>query len=59
MATAAGGAVIVWWLLGGGVWWPATTLDWILLSVFGAQYLALIIPSGADADRTAEGADNA
>jgi hypothetical protein len=52
VAAVAGAAVIAWWLLGGAVWWPVSVLDWVLLSVFGAQYLALVIPSAADADHT-------
>ena len=55
VAVASGVAVIAWWLLGGAVWLPSTTLDWILLSLFGAQYLAVALPSAADMDQTAEG----
>lgn len=51
-AALAGMAVIVYWLLGGLVWWPATTVDWILLSLLGSQYLAVALPSAKDADRT-------
>jgi hypothetical protein len=53
-AALAGVAVIVWWALGGSVWLPATTLDWALLSLFGAQYLALVLPSAADMDHSPE-----
>jgi hypothetical protein len=50
VAALAGVGVIGWWLLGGAVWLPATTLDWVLLCLFGAQWLAIAIPSSADAD---------
>lgn len=53
LATIAGLAVIGWWLLGNAIWWPATTLDWLLLSVLGAQYLAIALPSADDADHSA------
>lgn len=49
-AGAAGVAVVAWWLLGNAVWWPATVTDWVLLCLLGAQYLAIAIPSAADAD---------
>lgn len=55
LAALSGIAVIAWWALGGAIWLPATTLDWALLSLFGAQYLALVIPSAADADHTPVG----
>lgn len=48
----AGVAVLMWWLAGGAVWWPTTTLDWILLSLLGSQYLAIALPSAKDRDRT-------
>lgn len=52
VAALAGAAVIAWWAIGGDVWLPATTLDWLLLSLVGAQYLAIALPSAADADQT-------
>lgn len=52
VAVIAGIAVIAWWALGGPVWFPSTTVDWILLSILGAQYLAIALPSAADADQT-------
>jgi hypothetical protein len=55
VAVVSGVAVIAWWLVGGAVWLPSTTLDWILLSLFGAQYLAIALPSSADMDQRAEG----
>jgi len=53
-AAISGVAVVVWWALGGQVWLPSTTLDWVLLSLFGAQYLAIALPSSADLDHSAE-----
>jgi len=50
LAAAAGVAVVAWWLLGNAVWWPVTVTDWVLLCLLGAQYLAIAIPSAADAD---------
>lgn len=50
---SAGVLVLGWWVLVGPVWWPATTLDWVLLSLLGAQWLAVALPSAADRDRTA------
>lgn len=50
VAAIAGAAVIAWWVVGGPIWYPATTLDWILLSILGAQYLAIALPSAEDAD---------
>lgn len=55
VAVASGVTVIGWWLVGGSIWLPATTLDWLLLSLFGAQYLAIAMPSAQDMDRRAEG----
>lgn len=55
VASAAGLAVLAWWALGGAVWLPSTTLDWLLLSVLGAQYLALVVPTAADLDYSSEG----
>lgn len=55
LAVAAAVAVVGYWLVGGAVWWPASTLDWVLCSVLGAQYLAIALPSAEDADRSAEG----
>lgn len=52
VAGLSGVAVITWWALGGAVWLPSTTVDWILLSILGAQYLAIALPSAADADQT-------
>jgi hypothetical protein len=57
VAALSGAAVISWWALGGDVWLPATTLDWVLLSLFGAQWLAVALPSAADSDRTPEAGD--
>lgn len=55
LATISGLAVIAFWLAGGDVWGPSSTLDWVLLSILGAQYLAIALPSAADVDQTAEG----
>jgi len=55
VAVIAGVAVIGYWNLAGPLWWPATAFDWILLGVFGAQYLAIALPSGMDMDQSAEG----
>lgn len=55
VGTSAGVAVIVYWFVAGPIWLPATTLDWILLSLLGAQWLAVAIPSAADADQRPEG----
>lgn len=52
LATVSGIAVIVFWMAGGDVWLPSSTLDWTLLSILGAQYLAIALPSSADADQT-------
>lgn len=52
LASVAGVAVIAWWALGGAIWLPSTMLDWLLLSLLGAQYLALVIPSWADLDHS-------
>lgn len=57
VATLAGVAVIGWWAVGGAMWVPASTTDWVLLSLLGAQYLAIALPSAADADRTANGGE--
>jgi len=54
-ATITGGIIIAYWLLEGAVWLPSTTLDWLLLSLFGAQFIAIAIPSAADLDHSAEG----
>jgi len=51
-AALAGTAVIAYWLAGGTVWWPTTTLDWVLLSALGSQYLAVALPSAKDADHS-------
>jgi hypothetical protein len=58
VAWLAGLSVIVWWAVGGDVWLPATSLDWVLLCLFGAQYLAIALPSALDADQTAEEVDH-
>lgn len=50
----AGIAVIGYWLVGGDIWLPATNLDWVLLSLLGAQWLAVALPSAQDANQTAE-----
>lgn len=55
VAVLAGVAVIAWWVVNGPLWWPATTLDFALLALFGAQYLALVIPTASDRDPTPEG----
>lgn len=57
VAVAAGMAVLAWWGLGGDIWLPDTRLDWVLLALFGAQYLALALPSAADSDRSPEGGE--
>jgi hypothetical protein len=49
VAGIAAVAVIAWWLVGNAIWWPATTFDWVLLCLLGAQYLAIAIPTAADA----------
>lgn len=54
VASVAGLAVITWWLLSGAVWWPTTLLDWTLLSILGAQWIAIALPSAADMDQTPE-----
>jgi len=54
VAALAGVAVIGYWLVSGPVWLPSTTLDWVLLSLFGAQWLAIALPSGLDLDQNAE-----
>jgi len=53
-ASVAGATVIAWWVISGAVWWPTTALDFLLLSVFGAQWLAIALPSAADMDQSAE-----
>lgn len=55
VATSAGIAVIAWWALGGDIWLPATDLDWILLALFGTQWLAVAVPNSADRDHSAGG----
>lgn len=55
VGTGAGILVIVYWVVAGPIWLPATTLDWILLSLLGAQWLAVALPSAADVDQTPEG----
>ena len=57
VAALAGIAVIGWWAVGGAMWVPASTTDWILLSLLGAQYLAIALPSAADADQTPNGGE--
>lgn len=57
LASAAGLAVIGWWAVGGAVWLPSTTTDWVLLSLLGAQFLALVIPTAADLDHSAADPD--
>lgn len=53
VASIAGVAVIAYWLTGsGGVWWPESTLDWLLLSLLGSQYLAVALPSAKDCNQT-------
>ncbi len=52
-AAVAGVAVIAFWFVHGPLWLPVTTLDWALLAVLGAQYLAIALPSASDADHTA------
>lgn len=54
-AAVAAAAVIVWWIVSGPLWWPTSTIDWILLSILGAQYLAIAIPSADDVNQTPEG----
>jgi hypothetical protein len=54
VAAIAAVATISWWGVGGSLWWPATTTDWALLSLLGAQYLAIAIPSSQDLDHTSE-----
>lgn len=54
LAAAGGVLLIAWWLVGGALWLPATRLDWLLLALVGAQYLAIALPSGRDMDQTAE-----
>lgn len=54
LAALAAFALVAWWLVGGTVWWPQSLLDWVLLAVVGAQYLAIALPSAKDHDRTAE-----
>lgn len=44
LAALAGLATIAWWTVGGPVWWPATTVDWLLLWFIGVQYLAVALP---------------
>jgi hypothetical protein len=44
IAAGSAVAVIAWWTVGGSVWLPASTLDWILLWLVGAQYLAIAMP---------------
>jgi len=55
VAAVAGIAVISYWFIGGRVWLPSTSLDWVLLSLFGAQWLAIALPSAADLDQQPEG----
>lgn len=57
VATSAGVAVIAWWLLGGAVWWPQSTLDWLLLWLVGAQYLAIAAPEQGSAQPVGGGDD--
>lgn len=54
VATGAGLALMLYWLVAGPVWLPATNFDWLLLSLFGAQWLAIALPSGLDMDQSAE-----
>jgi hypothetical protein len=53
-AGIAAAVVIGYWALGGAIWLPSTTLDFVLLGLVGAQYLAIALPSAADADQTPE-----
>ena len=53
-ATAAGIALIGYWLVAGPVWTPSTTIDWLLLALFGSQWLAIALPSSADLDHSPE-----
>lgn len=55
VASAAGIAVIAWWVAHGPLWLPDSTQDWLLLSILGAQYLAIAFPSAADVDHSPEG----
>jgi hypothetical protein len=51
-AWATGVVAVGVWLLGGAVWWPATTTDWMLLGLVGAQWVAVALPSAQDHDRS-------
>ena len=57
VATVAGIAVITWWIVNGTGWWPQTMLDFSLLAIFGAQWLAIALPSAQDMDHSAEATD--
>lgn len=52
LATVAGVALLAWWVASGTAWWPQSAFDFLLLSVVGAQYLAIALPSGEDMDQT-------
>ena len=54
IAGVAGAATIAWWIVGGAVWWPASTLDWILLWWLGVQYLAIAMPEQGSPFRSEE-----
>jgi len=55
VAGAAGVTVMAYWFVAGPIWLPATTVDWLLLSLFGAQWLAIALPSRSDMDQRPEG----
>lgn len=44
LAAIAALVTIAYWSLGGTVWWPASTLDWLLLWLVGTQFLAIAAP---------------
>lgn len=48
-AAVAAASVIAYWVVAGPLWWPASTLDWVLLWLLGTQFLAIAIPSRSDA----------
>lgn len=43
-ASVAAFTVIGFWFVNGATWWPASTLDWLLLWFLGAQFLGLVLP---------------
>lgn len=54
VALISGIAVLIWWAVSGVSWAPQTTLDFALLAIFGAQWLAIALPSAADRETEAE-----